>query len=432
MTRQLDDWIKFYCDTLAHGEAPEKFNFWVAVSTIAGALRRRVSINEGTFKWFPNFFIVLVGEPGVVKKGTAMKTGIRLLRDVPGVTLGSDVATWQGFLKQLENSLDSFPVGQINGHLLTQRHLTTCALTICITEWGTFINPRDDQMISMLTKLWDCEDDVSLSKTTSTQGDITIVNPFVNMLAATTPGWLRDNIKIQFGGWGISSRIIFVYANRPAHIVAYPSRQVAEAAALTARLGYLTTDLQAIAGMRGEYRLTADAFAYGDLWYRQHADRRINIAIQPDASSWLKDFLSRKFDQAHKLAMVIAASRRDTLVIEQADLADALARMDEVENEMLSIFGQKDTAPAVSAAARINNHAWNHLAVGLADNPLMPKPHLHRFLARYMDYRAANNFLEQLVAMHWLQQEQHPDGLYITLGPEAPPHGSSASPPNVC
>lgn len=418
--RHVSNWIETYCNALAHGEAPEKFHFWVAVSTIAGALRRKVVINQGLFRWYPNFFIVLVGEPGLVKKGTAMKNGISLLRKVPGVCLGSDVATWQGFLIQLENSLDAFAVGNVNGSLLHQKHVTSCALTICITEWGTFIDLRDDKMISMLTKLWDCEDDVSLSKTTATQGDVQIVNPFVNMLAATTPRWMHDNIKQQFGGWGVSSRIIFVFASRPSHVVAYPSRQREAAERLNATMDVLGKDLLEIAKLRGEYHLTEEAYAYGELWYAAHVERQLNLAQQPDTNPWLSYFLARKFDHGHKLAMVLAASQRSELIIEAADLKAALSRMDEVENEMLSIFGGRSAPETVSAAARVNSNAWRHLRLGLLANPRMSRSHLHHFLARYMDYRSANDFLSQLVAMQYIAQEQDHEGIWITLGPEAP------------
>jgi hypothetical protein len=59
-------------------------------------------------------------------------------------------------------------------------------------------------------------------KATKTQGDNVLMNPFVNMIAGTTPKWLADNFKGHFGGWGLSSRIIFVYADTPERHIASP------------------------------------------------------------------------------------------------------------------------------------------------------------------------------------------------------------------
>jgi hypothetical protein len=419
--RHFPDWIEEYINVLApNSEAPEKFHFWVAVSTIAGVLRRRVCIDQGTFKWYPNFYIVLVGEPGIVKKGTAIKTGLRLLRDIPGVSIGSDVATWQGFLKQLEESIDSFAIG--DGPLAFRKHVTTNALTIPITEWGTFINPEDPIMINMLTKLWDCEDGISLSKTTLTQGDITIINPFVNMLAATTPTWMRDNIRTQFGGWGLSSRIIFIFASRPARIVTFPD-ELQTAKLLAERLAPLSTDLLAISKLRGNFEITQDARAFAKQWNSSHVDRQINLASQPDHNPWLSYFLARKLDYSFKLAIVLAAARRSELVIDYPEITDAIARMDEVEGEMRNIFGERERmAPAAaSAAARVNNAAWGPLHLALKANPRLPASVTQSFLARYMDFRSANDFMSQLVSMQYLTREQDIDGLWCTLGSKAEP-----------
>ena len=51
---------------------------WVGVSTIAGALRRKVWIDQAYFKWYPNFYIILVAPPGIVAKSTTASLGMRL------------------------------------------------------------------------------------------------------------------------------------------------------------------------------------------------------------------------------------------------------------------------------------------------------------------------------------------------------------------
>src|SRR5207244_4986143 len=93
------------------GEATERCHFWTAVSTVAGALRRRVYIDEGTFRWFPNFYIVLVGPPGTVKKSSVISIGARLLRDVPNINIGADCTTWQKFVEEVARAKDMFAEG---------------------------------------------------------------------------------------------------------------------------------------------------------------------------------------------------------------------------------------------------------------------------------------------------------------------------------
>jgi hypothetical protein len=58
--RQLSDWLRAYCDYASYGEAPMKMHFWSGVVAVAGALRRRVWIDQVYFKWHTNMYVVLV------------------------------------------------------------------------------------------------------------------------------------------------------------------------------------------------------------------------------------------------------------------------------------------------------------------------------------------------------------------------------------
>ena len=80
--RKKPNWIKTYMQYSSFSEAPDKMHFWVAVSTIAGALRRRVWIDQGYFQWTPNFYIILVAPPGIVSISTSLSIGMILLRQL--------------------------------------------------------------------------------------------------------------------------------------------------------------------------------------------------------------------------------------------------------------------------------------------------------------------------------------------------------------
>lgn len=67
---------------------------------IAGALRRKVWIDQAYFKWYSNFYIIpLVAPPGIVSKSTTAGIGMSILREVPGVNFGPDVVTWPAFVE---------------------------------------------------------------------------------------------------------------------------------------------------------------------------------------------------------------------------------------------------------------------------------------------------------------------------------------------
>jgi hypothetical protein len=102
--RAYNNWIKAYVSHTRFSESPDAFHFWTGVATVAGALRRRVWIDERHFQWTPNFYIVLVGPPGVAAKSTSIRSGISLLERVPGVYLGPQSMTWQALTESLQNA----------------------------------------------------------------------------------------------------------------------------------------------------------------------------------------------------------------------------------------------------------------------------------------------------------------------------------------
>ena len=76
MSRHYEDWLTAFCDYAQHGEAPRRMYFWAGVSAVAGALRRKVWIDEAYFKWYCNMYIVFVAPPGIVSKSTTANARI--------------------------------------------------------------------------------------------------------------------------------------------------------------------------------------------------------------------------------------------------------------------------------------------------------------------------------------------------------------------
>ena len=111
MSRIFPNWLDAYTQYTSDLEAPLRVHFWVGVSTIAGALRRRVWIEQPKFDWTPNFYIVLVGPPGVIGKSTCMSAGIGLLEQIKGIHFGPDSLTWQALGKDLESANEVLTLG---------------------------------------------------------------------------------------------------------------------------------------------------------------------------------------------------------------------------------------------------------------------------------------------------------------------------------
>lgn len=324
--RNYRDWLKAFCDYAQYGEAPRQMYFWVGVSTLAGALRRRVWIDQRYFKWHPNFYVILVAPPGVVSKSTTAGLGMRLLRKVPGIRFGPDVVTWQSLVSTFAGAAEIF---EADG----KQH-TMSAITIESSEFGNLINPADKEMVDLFVTLWDGKEG-TFEKQTKLSGNDTIVNPWINIVACTTPSWIAGSFPEYMVGGGFTSRCIFVYAQQKHQYVAYPSLHVPKD--LDAMEGRLVEDLVHISeNLAGEYQLTKAAYTWGEAWYEEHYRNR-PPGLDDDRFG---GYIARKQTHIHKLSMILAAATRDELVIERDDLATANEMVSALEADMPAVFGK--------------------------------------------------------------------------------------------
>ena len=339
--RRLDDWFKSYMEFTAYNESPDIFHFWSGVSAVAAALRRKVWFDQFYFKWYPNFYIILVGPSGVTAKSVTAGNATKILREVDGVYFGPNTLTWQALLPEMVAAQEM--VGDT---------LMSC-LTFAASELGVLLDPQDRRMIDILTDLWDGNDG-SWEKATKGDGKETIVNPWLNIVACTTPTWLSENLPRTAIGGGFTSRCVWVYAGRKRRLVAYPGDGIPE------HLGHLREslihDLQIIAAISGEYTLTDEAREWGTEWYKDIQENPPEVSL----SGMFEGYISRKQGHVHKLAIALTAAKTDCLVIEQEELSTAATIMAGVEADMGNIFhyaGRSSDAVSIDDLMRVvQNH----------------------------------------------------------------------------
>ena len=341
--RKHDDWLKAFIEYASYGEAPMKSLFWTGVSTIAGALRRRVWIEQKYFQWTPCFYVILVAPPGIIAKSTTANIGMNLLREVPGIKFGPDVVTWQALVEALGKSTE-LALDESTGE-----YLPMSALTIASDEFGTFLDPNDRGMVDALVSLWDGKKG-TFTKVTKSSGSDSVENPWVNIIACTTPGWIEGNFPEYMVGGGFTSRCIFVYTEKKRQLVAYPAESVPEN--FEEMKTDLIHDLELISTMIGEYKLTEAAKVWGRDWYAKHWETR-PAHLDNDRFG---GYLARKQTHIHKLAIVLSASESSHLEIRPDNLKFAEAMITSLERDMPAVFatiGQTDQTRGLSGLVKI-------------------------------------------------------------------------------
>lgn len=367
--RNFSDWLQAFMEWGSYGEAPLKILFWTGVSTVAGALRRRVWIDQKFFQWVPNFYVVIVAPPGIVTKTTTANIGMNLLREVPGIKFGPDVITWQALIQSLAAAGEG-----VMDPKDPELFYPMSAITVAVDEFGTFFNPDNSEMVDVLVSLWDGKRGI-FQKITKTAGSDRIENPWINIIGCTTPEWIAGRFPQYLVGGGFTSRCVFLFADSKRQFVPYPDEAVPKDFNSTRQR--LIEDLEQISLMFGEFTISEEARVWGRKWYENHWSPNVKPVIA--SSEQYAGYLARKQTHIHKLAMVLSAAKSSDLVISLDTIQVAEQMVSAVEQDMPKVFariGQNDltrgAATIVSTVDRLKK---------------ITKTDLFKYLFRTMSFR---------------------------------------------
>lgn len=314
MSRECKHWLLSFRDwTLPRSEAPETFIFWTGLFTLASVIKRRVKVPKrylGSWEVYPHLYLMFVAPPGQGRKTTTIDYADDLLGDVPNIQVAAHAMTQQVLMKRLSDSSDS-------------------SISIRSKEFGTFYKPSGDVMIDFLTDLYDGKK--SHTSDTIMRGLEFATNPCVNLLAATTPKWITENLSEVMIGGGFTSRVIFVYEE---HV---RRRQMFYESLDLGALDKIRTKLVAdlihlSSNVEGEFVLDDACKSFVEEWYRKTADRYLKEDYR------LHGYYERKPAHALKVAMLMHLSYSDELILYKEDFEAALTVLNQIEHSMISVF----------------------------------------------------------------------------------------------
>jgi hypothetical protein len=317
--------------------------YWVGVATVAAVLRRKVWFDQEYFQWSPNFYILIVGPPGAIKKSTSIDIGMRLLKKIEGINRGPAIVTWQKLIEYIAQSMEevALPDGEI---------FPMSCITLALSEFGSFFDPQNRELIDNLTDLWDGKLD-TITKMTKTSGNDEMVNPWINIIAATTPKWLAQNFGENLVGGGLAGRFIYLYEDMPTvdKDVPYPKRKMGNMKERRQQESGLVERLSAIARYSGDFELTEEAYQWGDEWYKSE---RMKLRLL-GSENLESGFVVRKQVHLHKLAMVICAARCEFPLITVSHMEEAERQLNALDVDTRRVFGYVGQSKVTSAAREI-------------------------------------------------------------------------------
>lgn len=307
-------------------ESPTLFHRWTWISCVAVALGRKVWLDRGAYRIFPNHYIIIVAGTAQCRKSTAVGIGWDIVYDAGVTNMSAERITnaslWQqlGELSEKKGAAEMFSFAD---------------------ELRNYLSPEETHkgVITTLTRIYMCPK--VLENRTKTAGHDKLKDCCLNILAATTP---KDFSEIIPGGAaesGFVPRLHIVHQEVPRPRISEP--------VLEEKLKLkLIADLKHIHGLHGEMKLTAGAKAWFNDWYE-------NVFAFPEDER-LDGFYGRKHDYVLKLGIVLSAAERDDLVIEKEHLLMALEYLDEIEIFMPSMYEAVEVAPTLKYADSVYRH----------------------------------------------------------------------------
>lgn len=296
---------------------------WMGLFALSSVLKRKVSWPKsllGGYDIYPNLYVVLVGEPAVVRKSTTFGFPIELLNEedvqkVAQITWAGDVTSHSKILANLETSPDG-------------------SLVIASSEFSSLVQTTPEATYEILTDLYDNKK--KLDWKTWAHGDKRVENPVIILGAATTPAWLQTQPKAHFVGGGFASRILFLYEEKPRQKEIYYDH--IDANKIEELRTSLVTDLAHISKQHGTFRHESKATKeYYREWYKS-----LETETTDDR---LKGYYGRKHVHAHKIVILLSLAERDDLKATKAHLDEAIQMLDYIETKMSRAFSSLGMNP---------------------------------------------------------------------------------------
>jgi len=384
MKRKLHNWIESYLKYTESQEAPYLFHLWVALSILGAVAERNVWIDRGYWMTYPNLYVILVANSAVCKKSTAIGIGTSILKKLenPPFIFEQKITTEaliQAMSRECKIEMDEV--------------IKPSSVYLVASELSTFLgtSSTNSSLVAILTNLYDCPERWDYE--TISRGRNTLRSVCINLLAASTPEWLKASIPKDAVGGGFTSRVIFVYQDKTDRCFPFP-KLTKEQKEIKDKL---IKDLEHIRSLGGEFSFSKEAEKWYEDWYVEH------MMKMEDTDEAFVGYLSRKRELILKVAMLSCLAETDDRKIKTKDLEFANLVLKETEREL----------PDILTLVRASSLGQNHLRVEKVIKKLrkVSRSELLRRFSYCMSAKELDEVINTLVQSRLIEQEVEGKGV---------------------
>lgn len=322
-----------YLNYTQHQESPEEFHFWVGITLLSAVVGRNVWYDRKYFQIFPNLFTVLVAESGRMHKSTAINMGLDILHAaIPDHTFFAEKITPEALIGVLaKKSKDG----------------KQAVATIKAPEFATFFGKsiHDPTILQILTDYYDNPNHRSYE--TKARGLEILKEISITMIAGSTPEWIRTSLPEDSVGGGFTSRLVMVYKTETERPPCPFPEFDSDHDTMRSR-DRCISDLQAIAKVRGPFKITPTGVDYMRDWYIIHN--------QTEPPIGLRGFYSRKMDYIFKLGMLLAINYGNDLILDEPHLSEARRLITQQEKPMAEVLREINKTESGKLIQRVRDY----------------------------------------------------------------------------
>lgn len=323
-SRQLADWLEGFVRYMDNSESSRSYIVWSAISAIGTTLQRRVWMQWGHTRIFPNQYIALIGPSGN-RKAEPLMVAREFVAGL-GVSIIPEEITRQGLYKQVKESVSTYTDPE------TRVLVPHCSVYGSFEELAVFLGEGDSRFLAVLTNWYDSRDAFDYRSKGGGLDDIRGV--CLNILGSMAPDWIPMCIPTTAQGGGFTSRFIFVVDYNKGKTITNPNLNPPDPKLYTA----LKHDLELMFTFTGPYVFDSEAQELYSDWYTQQ-EELIRAGGLPVPDMRLAGYNTRRQTHVKKIAMIVCASRSNRRVITAPDFLRAASLIEQVEVNMPGIFG---------------------------------------------------------------------------------------------
>ena len=370
--------LEAFCKYAEDTEVPSTFALWSGMSMVSAALGRNCFIDFGFYTIYPNTYIVLVAKSARCRKSSSIMMARSFIQKVkPEIKILAQKMTPEALISALSgiNAKDTHTIA------------IDAVGIIVIDELSTLVdrNAFKSGMIATLTKLYDCTD---YEYETKSRGKEIIHNPCLSIHGGSTLQWIKEAIPSVAIEGGFTSRVVFVYLEERERDISWPSMT-----AENQKRGIeIVHDMNEVAKMRGGFALTNEARRIYDAEYSIF-NKSSDLFDVPALSG----YAGRRHTNLLKICMLVSASRRDSRIIMEKDIATAIQALTAIEKDMPKVLG------AISREF-VGELAYRTLDI-IIKRGTVGRPELVKLMSDYLTSRQLDIILETLEESHTIRTD---------------------------